>query len=270
MILTAYEDRWFIEKTLERRTKIQRRDPDKGKGFQTLAANFSHVFLVMALNENYNLKRLERYLTAAWDSGASPVIILTKPDLALDLDNQVQEVASIGLGLPVHIVNGLTGEGLADLAGYLQAGNSILLLGSSGVGKSSLTNGLSQGEVMATGAVRQEDGRGRHTTTHRQMIDLPSGASIIDSPGLRELGMGDLAQGLDKAFPEVEDLLGQCRFSNCRHGGEPGCAIQAALAEGRLSLDRWQTYLKLEKEAAYAKKRQELKEKRANRRVKNF
>ena len=241
-----------IVKTLPRRTFFARRDPTSGRGEQAVAANFDYVFIMQSLNQNFNARRLERYLTLAWQSGAAPVVVLTKADLAASCEPYLRTAEGLAAGAPVHAVSAKTGEGLGDLAAYLSPGKTVVFLGSSGVGKSSLVNALAGEEIMTVSGIREQDGKGRHTTTHRQLILLPNGAMIIDTPGMRELGMWDVSDGLGEAFADVEQYLGQCRFRNCSHQTEPGCAVKAAIANGDLSPERWESYVNLKAEASYA------------------
>ena len=235
--------------TLPRRTCFSRRDPGPIPKDQAVAANFDYVFIMQSLNQNFNPKRLERYLTIAWQSGATPVILLTKADLAADYREYLTQVERVATGVNTHAVSARTGYGLQRLNAYLQPGKTLVFLGSSGVGKSSLVNALAGEEIMAVGGIREEDGRGRHTTTHRQLIRLKSGVMIIDTPGMRELGMWDVSEGLADAFSDVEAFLGKCRFSDCSHEKEPGCAIKAAIASGALDAARWESYRNLQAEA---------------------
>jgi ribosome biogenesis GTPase len=198
---------------------------------------------------DFNPKRLERYLTLAWQSGAVPVILLTKADLVEDYWDYLTQVERVATGVATHVVSAHTGQGLARLNAYLQPGKTVVFLGSSGVGKSSLVNSLAGEQVMAVSAIREDDSKGRHTTTHRQLIRLKSGVMIIDTPGMRELGMWEASEGLSDAFADVERFLGKCRFSDCRHEREPGCAIRAAIASGELDFSRWESYQKLSEEA---------------------
>ena len=238
-----------ILSTLPRRTYFSRRDPDKGRGEQAVAANFDYVFLMQSLNLDFNPKRLERYLTLSWQSGATPVILLTKADLVEDYWDYLTQVERVAAGVNVHVVSAHTGQGLNRLNAYLQPGKTVVFLGSSGVGKSSLVNALAGEELMAVSAIREDDSKGRHTTTHRQLLRLKSGAMIIDTPGMRELGMWEVSEGLSDAFADVERHLGKCRFSDCRHDREPGCAIRAAIAAGELDAARWESYQNLKAEA---------------------
>ena len=235
--------------TLPRRTVFTRRDPGPIPREQAVAANFDYVFILQSLNHNFNPKRLERYLTLAWQSGATPVILLTKADLVEDYWDYLTQVERVAAGVNVHVVSAHTGQGLNRLNAYLQPGKTVVFLGSSGVGKSSLVNALAGEELMAVSAIREDDSKGRHTTTHRQLLRLKSGAMIIDTPGMRELGMWEVTEGLSDAFADVEQYLGKCRFYDCRHVREPGCAIRAAIASGELDAARWESYQNLKEEA---------------------
>ena len=235
--------------TLPRKTYFARRDPDPGRGEQAVAANFDYVFVMQSLNMDFNPKRLERYLTIAWQSGAIPVILLTKADLTPDYAEQLMAAEHVAPGVSIHAVSARTGFGLESLAPYLQPGKTVVFLGSSGVGKSSLVNALAGKEVMTEGGIREDDSKGRHTTTHRQMLMLPGGVMIIDTPGMRELGMWEVSEGLGSAFADVEQFLGKCRFRDCRHDREPGCAIRAAIESGELDAARWESYQNLSNEA---------------------
>ena len=234
--------------TLPRRTLFSRREPGPIPRDQAVAANFDYVFIMQSLNLDFNPKRLERYLTLVWQSGATPVILLTKADLVEDYWDYLTQVERIAVGVNIHVVSAHTGYGLARLNAYLQPGKTVVFLGSSGVGKSSLVNALAGEERMAVSAIREDDSKGRHTTTHRQLIRLQSGVMVIDTPGMRELGMWDVSEGLSDAFADVEAFLGRCRFSDCRHEREPGCAIRAAIASGELGFDRWESYQMLKEE----------------------
>ena len=242
----------MITRTLPRRTSFVRSDPDPNKGEQAVAANFDYVFIMQSLNNDYNLKRLERYLTLAWQSGAQPVVILTKADLVSDLAEIISDVELYAPGVPIHAISAKTGYGMSELEAYFSKGKTVVFLGSSGIGKSTLVNALVGEEIMTTAGIREDDSRGRHTTTHRELIMLDSGAMIIDTPGMRSLGMWDVDGGLENAFSDVEEYLGRCRFSDCRHESEPGCAIKAAIDCGELKPERWESYLSLIKEAKYA------------------
>lgn len=219
---------------------------------QTVAANFDYVFLMSSLNHDFNVARMERYLTIARHSGAMPVIVLTKADVAVDREEKLSMATAIAGTAPVYVISALTGEGLAALAPYFGPGKTAVFLGSSGVGKSSLVNALAGETVMAVNDIREDDSKGRHTTTHRQMIFLPGGAMVIDTPGLRELGVvWEAEEGIAETFADVEAFLGRCRFSNCRHLSEPGCAIREAVQRGELQKTRVDRYFRLQREARF-------------------
>jgi ribosome biogenesis GTPase / thiamine phosphate phosphatase len=243
-----------IRAVLPRRTRFSRlaaHDPGSDvTREQVVAANVDVVFLVASLVDDLSRRRFERYLTLAWESGAQPVILLTKADLDPNPARAVAELTEIaGDDVPVHAVSVRSGLGLEEVRSYLAPGLTGALLGPSGVGKSTLVNALAGEDVMSTGAVR-DDGAGRHTTTRRQLVMLPRGGLLVDNPGMRELHLWLAADGLEEAFADVVELEEQCRFSDCRHQGEPGCAIQAALADGRLDAERWRSYRELRQELA--------------------
>lgn len=248
-----------ILSTLPRKSRFARSDfSGHAAGYvktvreQVIAANFDYVFVTASLNKDFNLRRIERYLVLAWQSGALPVVVLTKADLVDDYSGQIRETEKIAAGAGVTAVSAKTGLGVGSLSDYLKPRKTIVFLGSSGVGKSSLVNALAGEDIMAVNEIREDDSRGRHTTTHRQLIKLPSGVIVIDTPGMRELGMWDVSSGLGEAFGDVEQYLGNCRFSDCKHQSEPGCAIKAAIASGELSAQRWKDYLALKKEAVWS------------------
>jgi ribosome biogenesis GTPase / thiamine phosphate phosphatase len=236
-----------IQAVLPRRSAFSRKAAWAATEEQVLAANVDSVFVVTALDGDLNLRRLERYLTLAWESGASPVIVLTKADLCEDVGAALLAVEPVAIGVPAHPVSNVTGAGLEELEPYLAPARTIALLGSSGVGKSSLANRLAGAALQATREIA-EDGRGRHTTTSRQLIRLPGGALLVDTPGLRELQLWDAGEGIHEAFADVDELAAGCRFNDCTHTREPGCAVHAAIEEGRLPLARLQSYRRLERE----------------------
>ena len=248
----------MITETLKRESSFSRVASSSDKNHelhkqheQLVAANFDYVFIMQSLNNNFNLHRLERYLSLSWQSGAIPVIILTKKDLVKNFEIYINQVESIAIGVDVYGVSCKTGEGIEEIRKYFTKGKTIVFLGSSGVGKSTLVNTLYGQEIMKTSEIREDDSRGRHTTTSRNLVMLPNGAMIIDTPGMRELGMWNISVGLDKAFQDVEQYLGKCKFSNCTHTNEPGCKILEAIANGELSQDRFDYYIKLQNEAKY-------------------
>ena len=247
-----------IAQLLPRHSKFSRADlSGHASGYaktvleQVVAANFDYVFILSSLNYDFNVNRILRYLSQTGQSGAKPVVILTKADLVADVEQPIAELLSVVPEVPVHAVSSVSGQGLEALKPYLQPGKTIVFLGMSGVGKSSLLNTLMEREVMEVKEIRQDDSRGRHTTTHRQLFLLPGGAMVIDTPGMRELGLFDADEGIASAFPDVEALFEQCRFSDCKHQTEPGCAVKAALADGTLSQERWDSYMAQQRENRY-------------------
>jgi ribosome biogenesis GTPase len=251
------EDRGVIMAVLPRRSAFTRRAAGEATGEQVVAANVDVVFVVMGLDRDYNVRRLERYMVMARESGASPVILLTKPDLCSDLAAHLREVTSLAGDIVVHVVNPKRGEGLEQLQGDLGAGTTATLLGSSGVGKSTLINRLVGADVLRTREVRASDSRGRHTTTHRELVVLPGGGLVIDTPGMRELQLWDAGDSVRETFDEIEALAPGCHFTDCRHRDEPRCAVKAAVAEGKVAAGRLESYIKVQEELATLARQQE-------------
>jgi len=246
-----------IHAVLPRRTAFVRKAANTNGTPQVVAANVDVAFLVASMNADFNPRRLERYLATAWQSGARPVVVLTKADLCDDPDGFLDAAESVAIGAPVLAVSAVTGDGMPALAGQIEARQTAVLVGSSGVGKSTLVNALAGATLMATAAIREDDARGRHTTTHRELIPLPSGALILDTPGMRELGLLDADEGVDATFADIEALAEHCRFRDCGHEREPGCAVRAALAEGSLDAGRWKSFQKLKRELAMLDRRED-------------
>jgi ribosome biogenesis GTPase len=240
-----------IRGILPRISKFSRKVAGSVVEEQNVAANMNTVFLVMALNQDFNVRRLERYLVLAWESGADPVVLLSKADSCDRIKESVAEVESVAIGVPIHVISSLDNKGLDALAPYFGEGQTAALQGSSGVGKSTLINRLVGSDVQATGDIRRSDDRGKHTTTRRELIALPGGGLLIDTPGMRELQLWEADGGLDASFRDVEQLAVRCRFTDCRHDREPGCAVQEALADGSLDYGRYRSYMKLQRELAY-------------------
>lgn len=234
-----------ITAILPRRSAFIRKRAGFGSDEQVLAANVDTAFLLAGLDDDFSLRRLERYVTTAWDSGAVPVVVLTKADLCDDVGDALLQVETVAIGVPVVPVSNVTGVGVDEVEERLQPGRTAVLLGSSGVGKSTLLNRLAGDELMRTGAIAA-DGTGRHTTTHRELVRLPSGALMIDTPGLRELQFWEGDVGA--AFEDIEALALECRFRDCAHESEPGCAVHAAIDGGTLALDRLRSWRKLQRE----------------------
>jgi ribosome biogenesis GTPase len=215
--------------------------------------------LISGLDGDFNLRRIERYLILVWESGANPVIILNKADLCDDVELCRQAVEEIALGVPIIVLSAVTNQGLDALTPYLSKGQTVALLGSSGVGKSTITNQLAGRKVQSVQSVRQGDDRGRHTTTHRELIVLPSGGLLMDTPGMREIQIWTGDEGIQETFADIKTLAMQCRFHDCKHEQEPGCAVQQALLDGTLDYQRFLSHQKLQKELDYVARKQDQK-----------
>jgi ribosome biogenesis GTPase len=263
------EDRASIVHVLPRRSRFSRKVAGSVTDEQVVAANVDVVFLVMSLDHDFSPRRLERYILLARESGAAPVVLLTKPDLSDDVPARVAEVAVVAGGLPVHILNPRTGEGAETLRAYVGRGRTCGLLGSSGVGKSTIVNRLVGADVQKTRAVREADSKGRHTTTHRELVPVPGGGLLLDTPGMRELQLWAGGDAVDASFDDVERHASGCHFGDCRHRDEPRCAVKAAVTAGVLSAERLESYLKLQDELAHLARQQDqraqLEEKRRGR-----
>jgi len=222
---------------------------------QVIASNFDYVFIMVSLNHDFNLNRIERYLTIALHSGGQPVVVLTKADINSNYEEYINKVKELSDKAEVHAISSITGFGLADISKYFSVGKTIVFLGSSGVGKSTLVNAIADKEVMKVKKIRKHDSKGRHTTTHRQLIMLPMKTMVIDTPGIRELGMWDAQEGINEEFSDITNLISQCKFSDCTHTGEPGCTIKAALNSNELSKERWYRYCKLTGENEWGSKK---------------
>jgi ribosome biogenesis GTPase len=254
------EDRCAIVAVLPRRSWFSRRMAGQVTDEQVVAANVDVVFIVMGLDADFSLRRLERYLLLARESGASPVIVLTKPDMAVDVPSKVADVAAMAGDVAVHIVSPKHDQGVDQVGAYLVSGRTGALLGSSGVGKTTIINRLVGDDLRKTREVRESDSRGRHTTTHRELVKLPAGGLIIDTPGMRELQLWDVNAAVRQTFDDIEALGASCHFTNCRHRDEPRCAVKAAVESGGLAADRLESYVKLQEELSLLAKQQDGRE----------
>ncbi|MEX3746935.1 ribosome small subunit-dependent GTPase A [Lysinibacillus xylanilyticus] len=249
------EEKAIIHKLFTRKSVFSRKAAGLEIQEQIVASNVDIVLLVMSLNADFNIRRLERYLVAAWDSGAKPVVVLTKADLCEDISSMMREVESVAFGVDIFVTSALSGEGLADIRALFTEGVTGALLGSSGAGKSTLTNALSGEDFMKVAGIREDDAKGRHTTTHRELVVLPSGGCLIDTPGMRELQLWDQSDSLSSSFKDIEEFSAACRYRDCTHQKEPHCAVQQAITDGVLEQSRLQSYFKLQKELAFIERK---------------
>ncbi len=253
----ASEGSATIHHVLPRRSALVRKTAGVETSAQVLAANLDTVFLVTSLNQDFNPRRIERTLAIIWESGARPVVILSKLDLCDDPEPFEDEARLVAIGVAIQTLSGLTGDGMNALGPYIEEGRTVALIGSSGVGKSTIINRLVGEDVLAVKDIREHDGRGRHTTSHRQLIQLPDGGLLIDTPGMREIALWDSADGLEETFADIEALATECRFRDCSHQTEPGCAVMAAIDDGTLDPGRYKSHLKLQRELAHLAQRQD-------------
>lgn len=249
------EDRGVIHEILPRSSRFSRKVAGEELEEQVIAANIDTLFVMQSLDHNFNLRRAERYLLTAWECGAAPVILLSKVDLSDDPEERVNEMQSVAIGVPVHTVSAKLNLGVEDLMQYLLPGKTVAFVGSSGVGKSTLINQLLGHDAQRVQEVREKDSKGKHTTSHRALFLLPSGCCVIDTPGMRELQLWSGAAGFEAAFPDIVELAQSCRFTDCRHETEPGCAVRTAVDSGTLNADRVASFLKLQRESQFQQAR---------------
>ena len=263
-------DGGIVEDVLPRLSALKRKRAFRSTSAQVIAANLDTVFIVTSLNADLNPRRLERYLAMVWDSGAQPVVVLSKSDLCDATAQRQAETEAVSIGVAVHALCALEGLGMEQIEPYVQPGRTVALVGSSGVGKSTIINTLAGEHLQKVKEIRRDAYRGQHTTTSRQLVRLRDGALLIDTPGMRELGLHDGNAGIGGAFADIEDLAARCRFRDCLHSGEPRCAVSAALDDGSLDEDRWLSYAKLKRELAHmaraTREREILENRRARRR----
>lgn len=245
----------IINGVLTRKSKFSRKIAGKTSEEQIIAANIDVLFICMALNYDFNLQRLERYTSLAWNSGATPVVILTKADLCDDVDEKIEDVMGAAPGVEIHAVSAINDLGLEQVETYVEFGKTVSFVGSSGVGKSTLINHILGFESQETGGIREDDDKGRHTTTYRELVLAPNGGILIDTPGMREIHLLDDTDGIESSFSDIEELARKCKFSDCEHENEPGCAVREALESGELSERRFGNYLKLKREVEFMERK---------------
>jgi len=244
-----------LHRRLARRSQFSRGAAGRSTEEQVVAANVDAILLVTSFNRDFNIRRIERYLALTWESGAMPVVVLNKADLCTDHETWRAQIAPVCRGVPMFVTSAVSGEGMADLTRHIRLSGTTALLGSSGVGKSTIVNALIGGVSQAVRPIRDADDRGRHSTTARQLFCLPHGGVLIDTPGVRELALWNVEGGLEHAFHDIQTLAVQCRFRDCSHGSEPGCAVALAITQGELTPDRLDSYRRLQREDAYVRSR---------------
>lgn len=270
VILQTAENNRFIVDILPRKSKLSRKTAGNEFSEQVIAANIDTIFIVTSLNNDFNLRRLERYITTAWDSGATPVIVLSKADLCDNVEDKIKEVNDIAPGINIYSISAVNEQGIKNLTSYIKEGHTIALIGSSGVGKSTLVNTLAKEELLKVSDIREGDGRGKHTTTYRQLVLLREGGMIIDTPGMRELALLDSRNGIMYTFSDIIELSKLCKFNDCRHKSEPGCAVKKAISEGIITEERLESFNKLSKEIEFNDRKQAKKVNIEKKRINKF